>query len=175
MAMVAALEDKVVDENTMIATGKGELTFFKRFKVRDSKKGGYGTISAAKVFEVSSNTGMVKIIHDNYGNTPEKFVNRLYNMGINKPLGLPISGEIPKIAHPMIKTNGTVSIYLGWPMAMESQLPRYKPLPFIMPSPIMVKWSNPRFIEKIDSYGEKPDQSFGKITLNPFHLFTNYH
>ena len=38
MAMVAALEDKVVDENTMISTGNGELTFFRKYKVRDSKK-----------------------------------------------------------------------------------------------------------------------------------------
>ena len=40
MAMVAALEDKVVDENTIISTGTGELTFFRKYKVRDSKKGG---------------------------------------------------------------------------------------------------------------------------------------
>ena len=32
MSMVAALEDKVVDENTMIATGKGELTFFQKIQ-----------------------------------------------------------------------------------------------------------------------------------------------
>jgi cell division protein FtsI (penicillin-binding protein 3) len=168
MAMVAALEDKVVDENTMIATGKGELTFFKRFKVRDSKKGGYGTISAAKVFEVSSNTGMVKIIHDNYGNTPQKFVNRLYNMGINKPLGLPISGEgIPKIAHPDDKEQWD-RLDLPWmAYGYGVAITPLQTLAFynaIANNGEMVK---PRFIEKIDSYGEKPDQSFGKITLNP--------
>ena len=53
-----------------------------------------------KIFEVSSNTGMVKIIHENYSKNPKKFVNRLYNMRVNKQLGLPIRGEgIPKI-HP---------------------------------------------------------------------------
>ncbi len=45
MAMIAALEDKVVDVNTPISTGNGILTFFGKYKVRDSKKGGYGTPS----------------------------------------------------------------------------------------------------------------------------------
>ena len=66
MGMIAALEDKVIDENTLIDTGNGELTFYGKYKVKDSKRGGYGTITAAKAFEVSSNVGLVKIVHDNY-------------------------------------------------------------------------------------------------------------
>ena len=69
----------------MIDTGKGELTFFKNIKLK-ILKGGYGLITAAKAFEVSSNVGLVKIIYDNYKNNPEKFVDRLYNMGLNKLL-----------------------------------------------------------------------------------------
>ena len=101
IALIAALEDKVIDENTLIKTGNGELTFYGKYKVRDSKKGGYGTITAGRVLEVSSNTGIVKIINDNYKNNPKRFVDRLYNMGINKPIGLPIKGEgRPKIPYP---------------------------------------------------------------------------
>ena len=87
ISMIAALEDKVIDENTLIKTGNGELTFYGKYKVRDSKKGGYGTITAGRVLEVSSNTGIVKIINDNYKNNPKRFVDRIYNMGINKPIG----------------------------------------------------------------------------------------
>ena len=90
MGMIAALEDKVVDVDTEIETGNGEMLFYGKYKVKDSKRGGYGTLSAAKAFEVSSNVGLVKIVYDNYKNNPKKFVDRLYNMGINKPLGLPI-------------------------------------------------------------------------------------
>ena len=57
-----------------------------KYKVKDSKRGGYGTITAAKAFEVSSNVGLVKIVHDNYKENPKKFVDRLYNMGLNKNL-----------------------------------------------------------------------------------------
>ena len=168
MAMVAALEDKVVDENSLISTGNGELIFFRRFKVRDSKKGGYGTITAAKVFEVSSNTGMVKIINENYGKNPEKFVNRLYNMGLNKPLGLPIWGEgKPKIPHPKDK-NDWDRLDLPWmAYGYGVALTPLQTLTFynaIANNGVMVK---PRFIDKIESFGKTPDQTFGKIVLNP--------
>ncbi len=168
MAMVAALEDKVVDENTIISTGTGELTFFRKYKVRDSKKGGYGNITAAKVFEVSSNTGMVKIIHDNYGKNPKKFVNRLYNMGINKSLGLPIHGEgKPKIPHPDDKKEWD-QLDLPWmAYGYGVSLTPLQTLTFynaIANNGEMVK---PRFIEKIESFGQSPDQTFGKIILNP--------
>jgi cell division protein FtsI (penicillin-binding protein 3) len=105
MGMVAALEDKVVDTSDVIDTEAGVLTFYGR-NVRDSKRGGYGKISVAKAFEVSSNTAMVKLITDNYKENPTKFIDRLYSMGLNKTLDLPILGEgIPKITHPSDKKN----------------------------------------------------------------------
>ena len=92
MSMIVALEDKVIDTSTIIDTEEGVITFYKR-KVRDSHHGGYGKISAARVMEVSSNVGIVKIINDNYADNPEKFVNSLNKMGIGNKIGLPIKGE----------------------------------------------------------------------------------
>ena len=168
VSMIAALEDKIIDENTPIKTGNGELTFYGKYKVRDSKKGGYGTIPAGKVFEVSSNTGMVKIIYDNYSKNPKKFVNRLYNMGINKTLGLPIWGEgKPKIPHPDEKEEWDqldlpwMAYGYGVSMTPLQTLTFYNA---IANNGVMVK---PRFIEKIESFGQSPDQIFGKIILNP--------
>ena len=167
VSMIAALEDKIIDENTPIKTGNGELTFYGKYKVRDSKKGGYGTIPAGKVFEVSSNTGIVKIIHDNYKNNPKKFVDRLYNMGINKPLGLPIRGEgKPKIPYPNdLDWDGLDLPWMayGYGVAMTplQTLTFYNA---IANNGEMVK---PRFIEKIGVIGESPQQIFGKEILNP--------
>ena len=53
MTMVAALEDKVIDSSYVVDTENGILTFYGR-SVRDSRRGGYGKISIAKAFEVSS-------------------------------------------------------------------------------------------------------------------------
>ena len=92
MAMVVALEDKVIDTSTVVDTEKGEMVIHRR-KVRDSKRGGYGEISAAKAFEVSSNVGLVKLIYDNYKDEPQKFVDGLKDMHLHEELGLAIKGE----------------------------------------------------------------------------------
>lgn len=100
MSIIAALEDGKVDMNTVVDTENGVLSFYGA-KVRDSKEGGYGKISLNEVFKLSSNTGIVKIINEAYKEDPEKFSNRLYNMGLNNKLGLSIFGESrPKIPHP---------------------------------------------------------------------------
>ena len=167
IAMIAALEDNVIDENTLIKTGNGELTFYGKYKVRDSKKGGYGTITAGKVLEVSSNTGIVKIINDNYKNNPKRFVDRLYNMGINKPIGLPIKGEgHPKIPYPNDADWDGLDLpwmAYGYGVAMTplQTLTFYNA---IANNGEMVK---PRFIEKIGMIGELPQEIFGKEIINP--------
>jgi cell division protein FtsI (penicillin-binding protein 3) len=43
-------------------------------KVRDSHKGGYGKISLARGFEVSSNTVLVQAVYENYKDNPKQFV-----------------------------------------------------------------------------------------------------
>ncbi len=112
MSMIAALEDKVIDTSTVIDTEKGRYRIYDRV-VKDSKWGGYGKISAAKAFAVSSNTAFAKIIHENYKEKPGKFVNRLMNMGLHKKLNLSIIGEgKPVIRYPGDK--GWSGISLGW-------------------------------------------------------------
>ena len=92
MALAVALEDKVLDTTSMVDTEKGVLSYYGK-KVRDSKKGGYGSISVAKAFEVSSNTGIVKAIYTAYADNPEQFVDGLYRMNLQDSLGLPLIGE----------------------------------------------------------------------------------
>ncbi len=112
MSLVAALEDKKVDTSTIIDTEKGRWRIYDRI-VRDSKHGGYGKISVAKAFELSSNTAFAKMIHNNYKEEPQEFVNRLMDMELHKELGMPIKGEgIPVIRNPGDK--GWSGISLAW-------------------------------------------------------------
>ncbi|AUP78566.1 penicillin-binding protein [Flavivirga eckloniae] len=114
MALAAALEDKVVDTSDVVDTEKGVLTFYGK-KVRDSKYGGYGKISVSEAFEVSSNTGIVKAIHQAYKKKPSEFVDRLYDMSLNRKLGLSIIGEPePIIPDPRIKNGRWSGIALQW-------------------------------------------------------------
>tara|TARA_B100001750_G_scaffold214976_1_gene198562 strand:- start:70279 stop:72285 length:2007 start_codon:yes stop_codon:yes gene_type:complete len=92
MTMVAALEDGVVDTTDVIDTHDGTWKIYNH-RVRDSKWGGYGKISFAKAFEVSSNTAFAQVIHNGYKENPDKFVNRLMSMNVHRELDLPIKGE----------------------------------------------------------------------------------
>ena len=114
MALAVALEDQKIDTTTIVDTKKGILSFYGK-KVRDSKKGGYGKISVAEAFEVSSNTGIVSAINDAYKNNPSQFVDGLYKMNLNDSLGLPILGEGKAvIPDPRIKNNRWSGIALQW-------------------------------------------------------------
>jgi cell division protein FtsI (penicillin-binding protein 3) len=112
MSLVAALEDKKVDTSTIIDTEKGTWRIYDRI-VRDSKHGGYGKISVSKAFELSSNTAFAKMIHNNYKEDPQEYVNRLMDMELHKELGMPIKGEgVPVIRNPGDK--GWSGISLAW-------------------------------------------------------------
>ncbi|MFH6767933.1 penicillin-binding protein [Gaetbulibacter aquiaggeris] len=114
MALTAALEDKVVDTSDVVDTEKGIIYYYGK-PVRDSHHGGYGKISISKAFEVSSNTGVVRAIDEAYSKNPEKFVDRLYKMNLNKKLDLPILGEPqPTIPDPRIKNGRWSGIALQW-------------------------------------------------------------
>ena len=166
MGMVAALEDKVVDTSDVIDTEAGVLTFYGR-NVRDSKRGGYGKISVAKAFEVSSNTAMVKLITDNYKENPTKFIDRLYSMGLNKTLDLPILGEgIPKITHPSDKKNWD-GLDLPWmAFGYGISITPLQTLAFynaIANDGVMLK---PRFLREVKDF-DKSVEVFNKEIINP--------
>jgi cell division protein FtsI (penicillin-binding protein 3) len=90
--LIALFEDKLADTSSVYDSKGGEITYFNR-RVRDSKKGGYGKITLARGFELSSNTVLVQAVYDNYKNDPKKFVAHLNRMKLNEPLGLQIQGE----------------------------------------------------------------------------------
>ena len=108
--LIAVLDDKLVDTSTVFNSFGGRITYRGKH-VNDSHKGGYGTISLARGFEVSSNTIMVQAVYNNYKNNPEKFVNRINNYGLNKKLGLPFEGEgRPYIPQPTDKRWSAITL-----------------------------------------------------------------
>ena len=167
MTLISALEDGVIKPEDSVDTGNGILKFYNKYEVRDSNKKGYGKITVAKAFEVSSNTGMVKIIYDNYKNKPERLVDRLYNMKINEKLGVDIVGEgLPKIPHP--SDNEWNGISLPWmAFGYGVSLTPLQTLTFynsIANNGEMVK---PSFISRIGSFGENPIYEIKKEVIIP--------
>lgn len=112
-SLMAALEDRVIDTSTVVDTENGKIFIHNR-KVEDSRRGGYGKISAARVLEVSSNVGIVKLIKKHYDEQPEKFIKHIEKFGFTKPIGFQIKGEgIPFVPNPKNKKRWN-KISLEW-------------------------------------------------------------
>jgi len=166
MALVVALEDKVIDTSTVVDTENGIMNV-RGYKVRDSHRGGYGKISAAKAFEVSSNVGVVKLIYDNYKEKPQKFIDGLNRMNLNQKLGISIKGEgEPYIPKPGDKKWSGLS--LAW-MAYgygSIQITPLQTLAFynaIANNGILLK---PRFIKEVREWDKVIDENEMTV-LNP--------
>eukprot|EP01137_Pigoraptor_chileana_P010596 Opistho-2@60400 len=112
--MIALLDDHKID-TSKVYDSKGGVVTYGNDKVRDSHDGGYGKISLARGFEVSSNTIMVQAVYENYKNNPQEFIDRISNMGLDKPLGLPFDGEGKPIVHKPGEKAGTEIPCRGWP------------------------------------------------------------
>ena len=166
MTIIAALEDQVIDTLQMIDTENGEIDFY-GFKVKDSRKGGYGQINAMDIFRLSSNTGIVKIISEAYKNQSEKFVDRLFNMGLNNSLDIEIKGEPrPKIPHPLDSDwNGLSLPWMSYGYGVS--LTPLQILSFynaVANDGIMLK---PTFLESSNKLGALKKNTFKKQILNP--------
>lgn len=108
--MIALLDDNKVD-TSQVYDSRGGIIEYRGKKVRDSHEGGYGKISLARGFEVSSNTVLVQAVYENYKKNPKEFVDRIDKMKLNEPLGLPFQGEgKPYIPQPGDKHWSAISL-----------------------------------------------------------------
>lgn len=90
--LLVALKDKKVKLTDIIHTGNGVISYYGS-KMYDAHSGGFGDLSVKEVFEHSSNVGIFKIVLKAFEQTPQKFIDGLYALGINRPLGIEIKGE----------------------------------------------------------------------------------
>jgi cell division protein FtsI (penicillin-binding protein 3) len=163
--LIALLDDKLLDTSAVFDSKGGEIRYRGR-SVRDSHKGGYGKISLARGFEVSSNTVMVQSVYNNYKKNPEKFTNRILSYGLNKPLGLPFEGEgKPFIPEPKDKKWSALSLpwmAFGYGVAVTplQTLTLYNA---IANKGEMVK---PIFVKEIKEWN-RTIKKFDKIVINP--------
>jgi cell division protein FtsI (penicillin-binding protein 3) len=108
--MMILLDDQKIDTSAVFDSHGGVIKYSGK-SVRDSHEGGYGKISLARGFEVSSNTVMVQAVYNNYKNNPSQFVNHVNSFGLNKTLGLPIKGEgKPFVPQPRDKNWSNISL-----------------------------------------------------------------
>jgi cell division protein FtsI (penicillin-binding protein 3) len=165
-SLMAALDDKVIDTSTVVDTERGKIYIHNK-KVEDSKRGGYGKISAARVFEVSSNVGIVKLIKEHYDDKPEKFISKLEKYGFTKPVGFKIKGEgLPYVPSPKDKKRwNKISLeWMSWGYGVS--ITPMQTLMFynaVANNGIMVK---PRFVKELRRQ-DKTEKVFKTEVVNP--------
>ena len=164
-SLMAALDDKVIDTSTVVDTEKGKIYIHNR-KVEDSRRGGYGKISAARVFEVSSNVGIVKLIKKHYDHQPEKFISKIEDYGFTKPIGFQIKGEgKPYVPKPSDKSWSKISLeWMSWGYGIS--VTPMQTLMFynaVANNGVMVK---PRFVKELRRE-DKAEKVFETEIVNP--------
>ncbi|MDY0780740.1 penicillin-binding protein [Tenacibaculum sp. IB213877] len=162
-SLMAALEDKVIDTSTVVDTEKGRI-FIRGRKVEDSEYGGHGKISMARVFEVSSNVGIVKAIQKHYDKTPEKFIKRIKEFGLDQQTGVKIKGEgKPFIPTPDAKQWSPIALeWMAWGYGVS--LTPLQTLAFYNAVANNGELVKPRFVKELRA-GGKVEKSFGKVVV----------
>lgn len=154
-SIMVALEDKYITPDYKVDTKNGMINMYGSWmKDWNWYKGGYGEIDVTRILEVSSNVGVSSIIDKFYGKDPQKFIDGLRRMSIDKPLNLGFVGEAsPRIKGP--KERYFAKTTLPWmSIGYETMIPPIYMLNFynaIANNGVMVK---PKFVKAIARNGE---------------------
>ena len=104
-SMVVLLSQKDINLDDKVNIGTGPIKFSNRTMKDDHSFAQGGICTVQEVIEQSSNKGTAVLINKNYATHPEKYVEGLYALGLNKKIGTGINGEAqPVIKHPDDKT-----------------------------------------------------------------------
>ena len=104
-SMIVLLSQKDINLDDKVNIGTGPIKFSNRTMKDDHSFAQGGICTVQEVIEQSSNKGTAVLINKNYATHPEKYVEGLYALGLNKKIGTGINGEAqPVIKHPDDKT-----------------------------------------------------------------------
>ncbi|RZK42893.1 MAG: PASTA domain-containing protein [Pedobacter sp.] len=158
---MALLEDKLVDTNTMIATGYYRIPG----KTIEDSHPVVTSVTVKRAFEESSNAAIAKLINDHYGSDPSRFTDHLYDWKLNEKLGLQIKGE----AQPVVKSpklNKSWHKHMTLPQmayGYEMQLTPLKMLAFYNAVANDGRYLTPIFVKEIRRLGNPIDQFKAKV------------
>lgn len=111
-SMMALLEATDIELTDSVDTGNGRYRFYSDV-MKDHKPGGYGVLSVQEVFEKSSNIGVAKMVVEEFGENPQRYIDYLEDFGLTKPLGFQLIGEgKPFITSP--KDSSWSNLTLPW-------------------------------------------------------------
>ncbi len=167
VSLMAAMEDGLIDTSDVFDTGNGAWKYHDRtIYDSDYRHGGHGKLTVKQIFELSSNVGVAKIITTCYEKSPKDYVDRVYSFGVNKPLGLEVTGE----GEPLFKYPGDADWWgtsLAWmSYGYESKMTPLQILTFYNAVANNGKMVKPRMVKEIRDNGMLVKQ-FKTEVINP--------
>ncbi len=158
-SIMIALDDGKCDTSEVIHTGEGAVQMHSRImKDHNYGNGGYHDINVARALEVSSNVGVSSIIDKYYSADPNKFIERLSDIGISADLQLPLVGYNPPIISPFkINNKGAAEdkTRLPWmSIGYNTQIAPINTLTFYNAIANNGRMVRPRFVKEIRKDGK---------------------
>jgi cell division protein FtsI (penicillin-binding protein 3) len=173
VSLMIALEDGVVTPNDQFMVGSGLFEYSGRVvRDHDWRKGiDKGYVTVAEGMHTSSNVVVSKMILKGYENNPEKYVQRIYDLGITKKLewDVPLKGREGTVAirMPNDRANPWSKTTLPWmSFGYETQVPPIYVLMFYNGIANNGKMIKP-FITKSFVKDGKTKKEFGTEVINP--------
>jgi len=167
VSLMVAMEDGYIDTMDVYDVGIGRWDY-KGQTIYDSDygHGGHGAINVKQILELSSNVGVAKVITKYYEGKERDFIDRIYNFGLNKPLGLGFAGEgVPYIKYPTDKVWWGPS--LAWiSYGYEIKLTPLQTLTFYNAVANNGRMVKPRFVKEVRENGLLV-RKFDTEVLNP--------
>lgn len=164
-SMMVLLEDNKIRLSDSMNIGNGQINYYSR-TMKDVHSIRNGRITVREAFEKSSNVAISKLVWNAYKDNPKNFIDKLYAMRINQPLGIEIPGERkPYIKHPSDKKNWYGTSLPWMSIGYELTMTPLQMLTFynaVANNGVMVK---PQFVKEI-RHGNIIIQKFEPIVLS---------
>ena len=159
------LEDNKIRLSDSMNIGNGQINYYSR-TMKDVHSIRNGRITVREAFEKSSNVAISKLVWNAYKDNPKNFIDKLYAMRLNQPLGIEIPGERkPYIKHPSDKQNWYGTSLPWMSIGYEITMTPLQMLTFynaVANNGVMVK---PQFVKEI-RHGNTITQKFEPIVLS---------
>lgn len=170
-SLLVALDDNKISINDSVDANRG-LYKFGSATMRDhnwNKASAYGVLSVPQVLMYSSNVGTARLIDENYGKEPEKFVEGLHRMGLATHFPLLLGTGRPVIRKPNKDKSNWSRTALPWmSIGYETQIAPINIVSFYNAIANDGKFMKPRLVKAILEDGHvveefKPEVLIDKI------------
>lgn len=125
-SLIAVLDEGKVKINDVFDIEGGILPIANRLmKDHNYHRGGYDKLHVNEIIQASSNVGTSKMVMKSFGDKPEKYIEKLYDLRLNDSLPLQMKGVAkPWIKHPKKDKNEWYKTSLAWiSIGYETKIP----------------------------------------------------